>query len=469
MKFSLWNFKDWFDRESIELSYMINHTAADITGLSSPEYTEASDSGNALIISGDKLTDCSGFHSVLQYGRDRILFPTASPAEVWNHCSAMIEHYTEWEGTLLTSIETTHSLSALFIQAQREFPFPMALLLKNGTVYRKTDDFELKLNERSVRELLRQVLDSSGNEPVCRSFRFDPLQTYMASPVLFEEIPSAIMISYEKERRFQPGFFPVFQSIVSAVQAYYQFYSEIPQKTHPLSGWLYQTLDPGERESPDLDTRLLEAGWNKNDYYQIACLEARPGCPPSVLQDAALQLADNSRCCVTVNNKLTVLCRLGEEFPRQASSFGTPLFALGECIAGVSLPFRSLNDLRPYYRQAMWALQHASRMNTDCLETIAQLPEYLKEICKGLPEGNSLIHPDILRLAEADDLLHEDLLKTLYTYYICGNSQSRTANALFIHRNTLRLRLKKIRSVLNTDPEDPQVSSQYLLSLLLLK
>ena len=71
--------------------------------------------------------------------------------------------------------------------------------------------------------------------------------------------------------------------------------------------------------------------------------------------------------------------------------------------------------------------------------------------------------------SEIDVQLVDELLKTLYTYYICGNSVTRASDSLFIHRNTMHLRLKKIHSILSGDPDDPRTAEQYLLSLLLLR
>ncbi|MBQ9321509.1 MAG: helix-turn-helix domain-containing protein [Eubacterium sp.] len=469
MLFSLWNFKDWFDREGIELSYMISRTAAEISALAFSSDAADREEETARIFSGDELTNLSGFHSVLQHESDRILFPTISPAEVWNYGNTMIEHYSEWETGLFSRIQKDHSPAGLFQEAQKEFPFPMAVFLKNGTIYQRTEDYDLRLPGPSVREILQHVLAGADDEPVCRSYRFNPLQTFLASPVYFGSHPAAVLVSYEKERRFQPGYFPVFRTIVSAVQTYYQYYSEMPQATHPLSAWFYQQLDQEARSVPDLDARLHECGWDYDDYYQIICIDAKPGCPPSVLQDASLQLTDTSHCCIDVNNYLAVLRHLGKSYPKQVSAFGSSVRALDECRAGISLPFHSLDAVAEYFRQAQWALHRAEQLHLDSLDTGSHLPAYIIDICQSLPDGRALIHPDILRLAEADAESTDELLKTLYTYYICGSSVTRASDSLFIHRNTMHLRLKKIHSILSGDPDDPRTAEQYLLSLLLLR
>ncbi len=467
MKFSLWTFKEWFDRRGIELSYMINHTDAGITAISSSEQQMEDPVRCAAVLPGDSVYDISGFHSVLQYDRDRILFPTASPAEVWNLGNEMIAYYNDWEMTLLETVQNCHSLYDLFIAAQREFPFPFALLLKNGTVYQKTDDYDLELHEQAVQMIVKSAEKQTESEPVCRTFLFHPMQTILAVPVMSGQKPEAVLIAYQKGQRMQPGYFPVFQAIAGAIQRYLQFYAELPQAAHPLSGWFYQILYPDERPVSELIPRLEEARWHSDDYFRIFCIDAKAGFPPSVLQEISAQVRDASHCCIFVKNGLAVLEHLGSEYPAEPASFITGIRSIRECRVGISLVFHPLELAPDYFRQASWALHRAMLLGLDVLDIRTCLSEYLLEMCRDLPERRSLIHPDILRLAEADADKHDDLMHTLYTYYIYGHSVTRASEVLFIHRNTLRQRLNKISTFLSSDLDDPAAEKQYLLSLVL--
>ena len=132
MKFSLWNFKEWYERRKLDLSYMISDNTASISLLATSQAAAKGRLGCALVLPAEELTDCTGFHTVLQFGSDRILFPVASPAEVLNEGAAMMESYTCWENALLDRIPANGAVPD-FIQLSREvLPFPLALL----TVYR---------------------------------------------------------------------------------------------------------------------------------------------------------------------------------------------------------------------------------------------------------------------------------------------------------------------------------------------
>jgi DNA-binding PucR family transcriptional regulator len=50
---------------------------------------------------------------------------------------------------------------------------------------------------------------------------------------------------------------------------------------------------------------------------------------------------------------------------------------------------------------------------------------------------------------------HGDLAKTLAAYLRQGGNSTRTAAALFMHRNSLRYRLAHIQALTGMDPDDP--------------
>jgi DNA-binding PucR family transcriptional regulator len=64
---------------------------------------------------------------------------------------------------------------------------------------------------------------------------------------------------------------------------------------------------------------------------------------------------------------------------------------------------------------------------------------------------------------------HGDLIKTLDTYLRHGGNSTRTANALYVHRNSLRYRLARIQSLTTLDPNDPDSRLALQIALLLLR
>ena len=61
-----------------------------------------------------------------------------------------------------------------------------------------------------------------------------------------------------------------------------------------------------------------------------------------------------------------------------------------------------------------------------------------------------------------DEGRHMEYEKTLRTYLNCGNDMVRTSKVLYIHRNTVVQRLRRIDELLGTDVNLPEVRNEYM-------
>jgi purine catabolism regulator len=77
----------------------------------------------------------------------------------------------------------------------------------------------------------------------------------------------------------------------------------------------------------------------------------------------------------------------------------------------------------------------------------------------------NFVEKSIGKLRENDQAYHNHLLETLNTYLSCNCNIQETAARLFIHRQTLRYRLKKIEKILDTDLRDPEARLKLQLAL----
>ena len=84
--------------------------------------------------------------------------------------------------------------------------------------------------------------------------------------------------------------------------------------------------------------------------------------------------------------------------------------------------------------------------------------------------GRAAYYLDLLApLQEYDRVHHGDLLKTLSAYLKHGGNSTQTADALFMHRNSLRYRLARIRAITALDLDDPDSRLALQVAVLLLK
>lgn len=118
---------------------------------------------------------------------------------------------------------------------------------------------------------------------------------------------------------------------------------------------------------------------------------------------------------------------------------------------GVSNPFRRLNDLRGYCEQAISALQNEQQEGLSFYSSVM-----LEHMLDYIPKEQSrfLISPDLLRLEEAEGRYSFSLLETLQAYLECNCNLNRTAERLYLHKNTLLYRLHHIRTLLRCDLND---------------
>lgn len=70
----------------------------------------------------------------------------------------------------------------------------------------------------------------------------------------------------------------------------------------------------------------------------------------------------------------------------------------------------------------------------------------------------------LLPLERADAEHGSKLRETLLAYYAGGCSMSRAAEALFLHRNSVRYRLDRVRALLGLDIDHPDTSAAFLMA-----
>ena len=96
-------------------------------------------------------------------------------------------------------------------------------------------------------------------------------------------------------------------------------------------------------------------------------------------------------------------------------------------------------------------------------EHIAPLVEAMRADPKKAAYYLGLIEP----LRQYDREHNGDLLNTMSAYLRHGGNSVRTANALFIHRNSLRYRLSRIHALTSLDPDDPDARLAMQIALVL--
>lgn len=96
-------------------------------------------------------------------------------------------------------------------------------------------------------------------------------------------------------------------------------------------------------------------------------------------------------------------------------------------------------------------------------------PQHLAPILEALrsdPEKLGYYRDLLAPLRHYDREHHGDLVKTLGVYLRNGGNATQASNALYLHRNSLRYRLERIRLLLDLDPDDPDARLALQIALL---
>jgi DNA-binding PucR family transcriptional regulator len=98
-------------------------------------------------------------------------------------------------------------------------------------------------------------------------------------------------------------------------------------------------------------------------------------------------------------------------------------------------------------------------------ETVNVLLQRLRDVASSDPAATQLGRSLLAPLAREDLERGNNLVATLRAYYACGARVDRTADNLFLHRNSVRYRLDRVRSLLALDIDQPHVIAALTIAL----
>ena len=245
---------------------------------------------------------------------------------------------------------------------------------------------------------------------------------------------------------------------------------------HPVENYFIKLLEGSGDSRERVQQRLDALGYACHPSTYVLCI-----CPVEDLQqneceDLRLILNEFQQLqyCHTFLYNSALVCVYGSDKDISNWEEETPeltkLLCRWELRAGVSRRICSMERLKEYYRQAQETLSVGNRLNRrfryylyDNLSSFL-LFERLQESELGL-----YCHQKIQELGEYDRAHNTELCATLQVYLEQTKSLVRTAEILFIHRNTVRYRINKCEELLGSKLEDGNEIFAYILSLRLLE
>ncbi len=234
-------------------------------------------------------------------------------------------------------------------------------------------------------------------------------------------------------------------------------------------------LDGAKYSRSQTERRLAEVGYAKCPFmYVLAlCCTGESGKMGDALQPVLNGFGHLEHCTSFVYNS-SLICVYGSEqeilnWEKQVPEL-TAVLNEWELSAGVSRRITAPERLREYYHQALETLRVGCRLkrreqyfyfdNLSSFLLFQRIPE--EELCL-------FSHQKVQELAEYDRAHNTELCATLQVYLEQTKSLARTADVLFIHRNTVRYRINKCIELLGTNFDDGNEIFSYILSLRMLE
>ena len=116
-----------------------------------------------------------------------------------------------------------------------------------------------------------------------------------------------------------------------------------------------------------------------------------------------------------------------------------------------------------YYQQSEFALKEGPKYHAEKRFFLYEdyFPVHLTQLCEsGFP-----CYQPVELLNEYDNTHHTQYCLTLFTYLVNERNAVKTAQTLYLHRNTLKYRIEKIEELMPLDLDSPGIRFRTLSSL----
>ena len=135
-------------------------------------------------------------------------------------------------------------------------------------------------------------------------------------------------------------------------------------------------------------------------------------------------------------------------------------------LCGIGRPAVTVGDWRMSYKEAGQALAAARRLGERGPLYFGDLSVHrLLLQLEGNPDLDTFVDETLGALIAYDQAHHSNLLHTLSAYFANGGNLSQTAEALFVHRNTLQYRMERINQISALDLNNPETKLAVHLAL----
>lgn len=418
----------------------------------------------------------AGTH-LLVHNKSMLFFKDCDNNELLNALWDAFDFFNSWEMRLVEQAERNEPLQSIFATIETVFENPLVIGSIDNTIIIGSD-----LSKHKVDPLWMTVKDSGSSghialsDPLINAEDGQPIHKLSTLPKLVVNLypggSPVIMLLLQQEDE-TVGVFSILQEFEDLttmnmqlsrfVARYVVQAREFTTLTALRTGSsLLNDLLEGDSADEEVSEKIkseLPGPWRlalfKNsaradDYHKasiIGVFKKNPGlCIPIVKEDGVLALMNAAR----LSNQSELREVLGDTHLRRLS-------------IGLSMPFSDLDGLSLKYRQAQFAIERSGGV-AGVFKTEDFAYPYLIQLLREQDIALSLVHPALKTLEQYDEETGSELRDTLSAYLRSEKGLGQAAQALHVHLNTLKYRIKRIKELTGLSLSDADEMAYLRLS-----
>lgn len=285
----------------------------------------------------------------------------------------------------------------------------------------------------------------------------------------------ATLVVCQTSSPFYPFTIPLLQYLVNLLQpCIVGRYSPALKPRHYIRSALFSLLEEKICNLNVLLYNLSLMGWNVNDPYRLIYINILPSAGRSISAADYYRYENLFPDCIFVNHPshshaVLVIHNTPDEIPASAIANLRDLLTSEKMKCRIGLPFNNFLEIPAHFD----LLQSSILSVGDQLECVSMYKDIMtkhiiSEFSASFPIF-ALCHRAAIQLYEHDCRHGTELLVTLEKYLYYNRSIQKAGEVLFIHRNTINYRLRKIEEITKLSLNESEETLYLLLSCMVLR
>lgn len=472
---SLWILKDWLEEFSPEIRCKNERTEIAGTRLFQPDIPIKD---NILYLgSSDDFFQDGDCRVVCRHRSDFLRLETCDLLSISNKIQDAFAFYAQWHDSCVQAISAGHSLPVLLKRAAEIFPAPILIVNAAQILVAQTADLSdviapedwdnvvehYSLPEEKLRQFNQVYKDTFYIKGVMAiPPGFFPTKSYCIHILVNEERLGTVILKAPGKDHTK-GTLQLLEQFADLVRQWIQSDEENAVDFRLTSNLAY-ALDGKPGALPALQRQLFLFEWDTDCRKQLFVVASSRGRVPFDIRVSRSLATENLGIfSLLYQGKLVLLCNLDMLNYDDLTGRLRAIMQENNCCGASSISFTQLDQLVSFYQQALTAVEQSPQIPG----TLYRCQDAAMRVITNIVDkaiSTALIHPAIPAIKAYDAAHKTDYCRTLHCFLKNERRHQQTAEELFIHRNTLFLRLEKIQELWPLDLTDAEERFYLLFS-----